>query len=485
MMVKFSKSNIIFFIVLLGLLLRIYDLGRESLWVDEVASYGFSKLAVSQFFKADYTDYTLPPLYYIILHMWTNIFGNSEFLMRLPSAFFGIVSIYLIYKVAGQIFDDEVGLLSSLFLALSVFHINYSQEARMYSLMTVLVLLSYYFFLKLVAEYNINNSVGYITATTLLIYTHYYGFFTILAQNIYVGILLLKSKDKSKIDVRKWISLQFLLILLYLPWITALIEGVNKIQGGFWIPEPNLLELVKTFYIFSGSSLLILLFSISSLFAIFKIQRLNLNVSKDSKQYLLLTWLLSPIIIPLIISKFTQPFYHFKYTIAASLAFYILVAAGVKNLRSRNIKLIVISLIVLFSLMNVAGYYSEINKERWRNAANLIDSNAQAGDLLLFNAGNTRGSYDYYSKRDDLVKKRFPEKTRDVDDINIKNLASIIEDHERVWVIYSHSGDHQGLITSTLNESYNLLSHKSFVSNRGYNSGKEYVGVEIYLFEKK
>jgi uncharacterized membrane protein len=404
--------------------------------------------------------------------------------------------------MGSQIFDDEVGVLSSLFLALSVFHIKYSQEARMYSLMTVLILLSYYFFLKLVIENNIKNSAGYITATTLLIYTHYYGFFTILAQNIYFGIQLLKSKEDLKIDIRKWISLQFLLILLYIPWITTLIKGINKKLDGFWINELTLIAPIKPFYIYSGSIPVLLIFSVSSFFAIFgfkstiskhslkdfcskiKIQLLNLNILKDIRQYLLLIWLLTPIIIPFIISKFTVPFYNTRYTIGASLAFYILVAEGVNNLRNRNFKLVVISLIILFTLMNVEGYYSEINKERWRDAANFIDSKSEAGDLLLFNAGFTMKSYEYYSKRDDLVKKGFPDKTRDVDEVNIKNLSSVVKGHGRVWVIYSHKGDEQRLITGTLNDSYTLLSTKEFVSDRGYNSGIKYVGVEVYLFEK-
>jgi uncharacterized membrane protein len=73
-----------------------------------------------------------PPLYYVILHYWINLFGDTEFSTRFLSVIFGLFSIFMIYKVGTLLFNKNVGMLSSLLLALSVFHIQYSQEVRMY-----------------------------------------------------------------------------------------------------------------------------------------------------------------------------------------------------------------------------------------------------------------------------------------------------------------------------------------------------------------
>ena len=81
--------------------------------------------------------------------------------------------------------------------------------------------------------------------------------------------------------------------------------------------------------------------------------------------------------------------------------------------------------------------------------------------------------FDYYSKRTDFVKKGFPKEGRNVDEKNLKELAPIIEDYDRVWIILSHSGANSELIIETMSKSY-ILSY--------YNKFK---GIKLYFFEKE
>ena len=130
-----NKSKILIAILLIGLFLRVYDLANESMWGDEAFSIYIANLNLSQIFFYPENN---PPLYFMILHWWINLFGDSEISIRFPSVIFGFLSIFMIYKVGNQIYDKDVGILSSLLLGLSVFHIHYSQEARTYSLYTKL-----------------------------------------------------------------------------------------------------------------------------------------------------------------------------------------------------------------------------------------------------------------------------------------------------------------------------------------------------------
>ena len=141
-----NKLILLLGILFIGLFLRVYDLGNESIWLDEGCSIRFANLNLSQIISV--RDNGLPPLYYIILHWWINLFGDSEFSIRFPSVIFSFLAIFMIYKIGNQIFDKDVGMLSSLLLGLSVFHIHYSQEARTYSLCVLLTLLSMYFFIN-------------------------------------------------------------------------------------------------------------------------------------------------------------------------------------------------------------------------------------------------------------------------------------------------------------------------------------------------
>src|SRR6266478_3033376 len=116
---KFSKNELILLAILsLGLFLRIYHLSNESIWFDEAFSIMIAKLSLLQVALERDNN---PPLHFILLHYWINLFGNSEFATRFLSVMFGFFAIFMIYKVGTLIFDKEVGVLSSLILGLSVF----------------------------------------------------------------------------------------------------------------------------------------------------------------------------------------------------------------------------------------------------------------------------------------------------------------------------------------------------------------------------
>ena len=132
-------------IVLIGLFLRLYHVGTQSIWLDEAYSIVLSKMSLSQIMQATGAD-VHPPLYYFILHYWVALFGASAVAVRLLSVLFGVLTIPMVYLVGRQLFNKEAGLVGALILALSWFNIFYSQEARMYTLMVLLVLLFVYFF---------------------------------------------------------------------------------------------------------------------------------------------------------------------------------------------------------------------------------------------------------------------------------------------------------------------------------------------------
>ena len=153
-----------------------------------------------------------------------------------------------------------------------------------------------------------------------------------------------------------------------------------------------------------------------------------------------------------------------KYTIVASLAFYLLVAKGINNISQKYLKLIIISVIIAFSLVCIRGYYTNIYKEQWRDVAYYIDTDAKNGDLLLFNRFYIQKAFNYYSKRTDLIKKGFR---------NIKELEPTVEGYKRVWVILSHSRYEKELITKKLIEAYKLSYQK------------KYRGIKLYFFERR
>jgi uncharacterized membrane protein len=488
-------------ILFIGLFLRVYDLSGESIWFDEAFSIELANSGLFGVLEESAQDIH-PPLYNVLLHYWIVLFGDSEFSTRFMSVIFGVFAIFMIYKVGSLIFDEEVGIFGALLLALSNFHIYYSQESRMYSLMALLTLLSMYFFLKILSNRNVIDAVAYVLCSIFLVYTHYFGLFIIIAQNIYIFTLFLLTKDDYKRNMKRWILLQLILIVLFSPWIVVFIRQVLQVQNGYrvaWIPVPSIHSIIKSFSLYSGSNLLLYLFLILAFFSIVPYKKLYSSVNcKDSfrsleshagevclsnieRSYLLLVWLLTPIVLPFIISKVSAPIYWYRNTIVASLAFYLLVAAGIRRIEHNYLKLAIIGVVIFGSLAGAWSFYSTVNKERWREVVSYIDTNAKQGDLLLFNAGYTQEPFDYYSKRTDLIKRPFPENTTYVDEDNIKKLGSTVRGYNRVWVILAHSGDSNDLIKKKLSESYNSSFHKEYVS---MTYDKYHNSLQVNLFEK-
>ena len=105
-------NYLLVFIVLTGIVLRIYNLGAESIWYDESISIAASKLSITNQLTWNIVqNESNPPFYYLVLHFWIPLFGDSEFISRLPSAVFGSLSIPAIYAVGKLMFNKRTGLL--------------------------------------------------------------------------------------------------------------------------------------------------------------------------------------------------------------------------------------------------------------------------------------------------------------------------------------------------------------------------------------
>ncbi len=172
-------------IILIGAFLRFYDLGAESLWLDEAISENFSRGSVAYIISESGLQHNSPPLYWLMLHYWMVLLGNSEAALRSLSAILGIGAVLITYLVGKKLFNQKVGLIGSFLSAISYFHIYYSQEARPYSLLLFLSLMSFFFFIKILKEDRKWYYPCYFLANLLLGYTHIYGLFIIASQIFY------------------------------------------------------------------------------------------------------------------------------------------------------------------------------------------------------------------------------------------------------------------------------------------------------------
>jgi len=110
-------------------------------WMDEALSVGISSHSLSSIPTVLRHDGS-PPLYYLILHVWMSVFGSSESATHTLSLLFGLLTVPAGAWAAWSLFGRWAAVIAGVLFALNPFLTAYSQETRMYTLMTLLGLLA-------------------------------------------------------------------------------------------------------------------------------------------------------------------------------------------------------------------------------------------------------------------------------------------------------------------------------------------------------
>ena len=278
-----KKILLLLSFMLLGLLLRLNNLGQRSLWTDEfftlfqATGHGqdlveflesLSHKQPPELLKAsDFTLFlqnspnrtienvnksillvdTYPPLYFWLMHFWMKLIGDSALAIRLFSFLLGLFAIYLAYKVSFYLFDENTALFSAFFTSISAFAVRYSQEARSYSLITVLVLLSSLFLMRFEKKRKNRDILVYSLMNCLGIYTHYFYIFIAFAQFIYFTYVY----RNETLILRKFYLAFICSILLFFPWFSLLMsKGYNFYLTEWLFGFPGIWN--KFYYLLSG-----------------------------------------------------------------------------------------------------------------------------------------------------------------------------------------------------------------------------------------
>jgi len=498
-------------VVLLGTVLRFYGLGTENLWLDEALSWQQAILPVAELMRSVAAD-VHPPVYALMLHFITSVFGDSEWVMRALSAICGAASVWLTWLVCRRLATDRTAVIASLLCAVSLFNIQYAQEARMYTLMGCLALLSMLLLIEISAAgftHSGSNQktrptgslfFGYLLATCLLLYTHVYGLFIVLAQNLFMALRYLPPwPDKPTLPLRSWIKLQVLLGILFAPWVIVLISQINRVQTSFWLHKPYFNALRETFIAYMGAmpalqlamlaalaGLITLLFPAASTRWLQRFKSSNnlaaersadsASLSSYSILLLLALWLLTPILLPYLISQYGQSIYLPRYTIASSFAWFILVAIGIERLPVRWLRYGFLAILMVIMAGALPFYFSDSSRTDWPAAAAYLEQSAESNALVFFHSPETLAPYRYYRTRDDLVLKTAVAVDRTANTKSDKpDVRPVASEYEQVWLISGY--DYKTPITEPelvgqLAETHELLG------------GQEFGAIRVFQFKR-
>ena len=124
---------LVVFITLMSGALRVILLDSKGMWLDETFSVWLANHSVVDMLQWTARIDQHPPLYYLLLHYWIALNGDSPYYVRLLSALFGAATIPIIYLIGKRMSGAVVGFAAAVILALSPFNIYFAQETRMYT----------------------------------------------------------------------------------------------------------------------------------------------------------------------------------------------------------------------------------------------------------------------------------------------------------------------------------------------------------------
>jgi 4-amino-4-deoxy-L-arabinose transferase-like glycosyltransferase len=239
---RLSRLGLVLLLLLLAFSLRLHRLSFQPLWGDEGWSFYFASMSLGDMVRLTAVDIH-PPLYYALLGGWLQVAGSTPEAARFLSVVVGTLLAALAYRTAARLFDRTAGLATAAVVTLAPFAVYYSQEARMYGLVTLLSLASVYFFSRRTADgqWQTKHFWGYVLTTAAALYTMYYAAFVPLFEALYVLLVAgwrRRARAPRPYSLRRFFYAIATIALLYLPWVAyagtklvAYVQSKRAVEG--------------------------------------------------------------------------------------------------------------------------------------------------------------------------------------------------------------------------------------------------------------
>ncbi len=363
----------------------------DEVWSVKTAGLNYS--AEMAALKAD----VHPPLYFLILHSWTRLFGTGERIVRSLSGLFYILSVFAAFGIGRELYGTKTGLLCAAIYLSSPLGILAAQFARMYALLSLLSILSTWLYLQfsikprdsrfLFALYVVVNVLGTLT---------HIAFLFLLFGQIVVHLLLYRHERMKRFALAIVLSLLPYLFL----WSPILLGQISiSREGAAWVKKPGLSMLGDLLFNYGGAFWLVL-----PVLLYVRWRSRSDSSGESSKQKLtsLPLWLLTiTLLTPILISE-VKPIFNSRLAIVGLHLFAL--AVGVLTGRSASLLLPLAVIVLTITFITVVHPASAPCDNR--QMAVYLSQAAGDGDVVIFTS-LTRLPIDYYLERTPTSPKLF------------------------------------------------------------------------------
>ncbi|MFO7878939.1 MAG: glycosyltransferase family 39 protein [Bacteroidales bacterium] len=331
----------------------------------------------------------------VFLYYWTQLFGSSAWVVKLPFTLFGLASVYLIYLIGKRWFNETAGLLSAAFIASIQYTVMYSQIARPYISGLFFSLLMVYYLTRLIQtpdKHVYRNLLMFVVAASLCTYNHHFSLLFAAIAGI-SGIFLIPKRIRTH-----YFLAGLVIVLLYLPHLNIFLHQLKAGGVEGWLAKPgNDFLLQYLYYTFNYSWLSI---GVTSIIVLYGLLQLRQHSIKLKLIFLALAWFMIPFLTGFFYSRYVNAVLQFSVLIF-SFPFLLLFLFGFIKKQTKTINLVLVAIILIANTTSlvfgrehydifydsiykkVLTDYDVIKPEKKAQTLVIIDSDREITDFYL------------------------------------------------------------------------------------------------------
>jgi len=237
------------FVLVLAVVVRFVTV--SALWLDEAQTVAIARLPLGDLAEGLRHD-GAPPLFYVLLHGWMRMFGDGDLSVRFLPGVFSVAALPLVWLAGRRLGGRSVAWAAVILLAASPFAVRYATEARMYSLVVMLVLVGYLAVTELLERPGSRRAAfGVAVVTGALLLTHYWSFYLLFVTGVTLVVLARRSTGPTQVGARRGLVAMAVGSLAFVPWLPSFLSQARH-TGTPWGGAGRLRSVVDTVFHFSG-----------------------------------------------------------------------------------------------------------------------------------------------------------------------------------------------------------------------------------------
>lgn len=347
-----------------------------------------------------------PPLYYLILKIFTDRFGIHLLLIKILS----IVPMLLTMVLGATVIRKEFGFRTALFFILTLGTLpctmEYAVQARMYTWAILFVTLCGLEAYRIAARGKRTDWIGYLLGGVGAAYTHYFAFAAVLW--IY-GFLFLYLLIRRRKQLLKWLATALLSLVIYLPWLTKMSAQVKGVSGNYWIPEIDGKVLLSYFPWIVNTNLpyvtavMTVIFVMAFLLIAYQIRK---KKALDGKTAAALFGAGIPILVVVTgvaLSNLIRPIFIIRYVMPSIGLLCLFLAIAFSYLETKAWIAMGLFWAALGTVDYQKNYYDEYQAAYTPQTEQFLKDHLGENDLVVYNYYGYDFIYEYYINRAQLV----------------------------------------------------------------------------------